>query len=161
MQSRKQRGRAGLLLPLAAAVSLEDAGRRELAELVPDHVLDDEQPQERPAVVDEEGVADELRDDRTVARPRLDRLPGTAPLLPVDLGEQAFVDVRAFFQRTTHVPGPLQEKELLYVCQRSLASGGGCRDAAAPGSSTHREVHTPRSPGLTSPRSAGRDDDDG
>src|SRR5207248_5690823 len=120
--SRKRRGAARLLLALAAAVSLEDAGRREFAELVADHVLDDEQPHELPAVVDEEGMADELGDDRAVARPRLDRLPGTAPLLPVDLGEQAFVDVRAFFQRTTHVPGPLQEKELLYVRQLAAAS---------------------------------------
>src|SRR5437762_1707131 len=101
--SRKRRGPARLLLALAAAVSLEDAGRRELAELVTDHVLDDEQPHELPAVVDEEGMADELGDDRAVARPCLDRLARTAPLLPVDLGEQAFVDVRAFFQRTTHV----------------------------------------------------------
>src|SRR5262249_45871090 len=124
VRSRKRRGPAPLLLPLAAAVSLEDPGRRELAELVTDHVLDDEQPHERPAVVDEEGVADELGDDRTVARPRLDRFAGTAPLLPLDLGIQAFVNVRAFFQRTTHLPGPRQKKEPLYVCQLAAAMRG-------------------------------------
>src|SRR6185503_12770279 len=63
-----------LLLALAAAVAAEQAGRRELAELVPDHVLGHEQLDEGPAVVDHERVADELRHDRAVARPRLDRL---------------------------------------------------------------------------------------
>src|SRR5215467_11237281 len=89
---------SGSLLALAAAVSLEDARRSELAELVPDHVLDDKQPHELPAVVDEEGVADELRHDGAVARPRLDRLARPAAL-PLDLGEQPLIDVRAFLQR--------------------------------------------------------------
>src|SRR5579864_4973622 len=122
MRSRKRRGPTRLLLALAAAVSLEDAGRRELAELVTDHVLNDEQSHELPPVVDEEGVADELGHDGAITRPGLDRLPGTAPLLPVDLGEQAFVDVRAFFQRTTHVLVPLRAKHLLYVYQLALAT---------------------------------------
>src|SRR3954449_13398876 len=61
---------------LAATVAAEGAGRGELAELVPDHVLLDEDLQELVAVVDLERVAHELRDDRARPRPRLDGLLG-------------------------------------------------------------------------------------
>src|SRR5207247_1449423 len=89
----------GLLLP-AAAVALEDARRRELAELVPDHVLGHEQPRVLLAVVDHERGADELRDDGAVARPGPHRLAVLAMLLV--LAQQPGVDVRAFLQRTAH-----------------------------------------------------------
>src|SRR5262245_49566963 len=133
---------AGLLLALAAAVSLEDASRGELAELVTDHVLDDKQPHELPAVVDEEGMADELRHDGAVARPRLDRLARTASLLLRHLLEQPFVHERAFFQRTTHVPVPFERR--IY-----------CRSVSSP-----RPASQNPSPRLTWARSAGRDGDD-
>src|SRR4051794_16029758 len=67
-------GKAGLLALLPAAVPLEDPGRRELTQLVPDHVFRHVQPHELPPVVDQEGRAHELRHDRAVARPRPDRL---------------------------------------------------------------------------------------
>src|SRR3954468_20775786 len=47
-----------------AAVRLEDAGRCELAELVPDHVLGDVHRGENLAVVNAERVADEIGRDR-------------------------------------------------------------------------------------------------
>src|SRR5262245_37264446 len=91
-------GRRGRRGALAAAVSLEDPRRRELAELVADHVLGHEQLDEDPPVVDQEGVADEVRHDGTVARPGLDRLLVSAALLALDLGQQALIDVRPFLQ---------------------------------------------------------------
>src|SRR5207248_2938271 len=84
-------GRRGLL---AAAVALEDPCRRELAQLVADHVLGHIQPHELPAVVDHEGLTNELRDDRAVARPGLHRLAAPGALLPFYLGQQARIDVR-------------------------------------------------------------------
>src|SRR5690349_17350727 len=52
-----------LLLPLAAAVALEDPCRGKLPELVADHVLLHVQADEVTAVVNQEGRADELGDD--------------------------------------------------------------------------------------------------
>src|SRR5262245_967114 len=85
------RGRGGL--GAAAGVTAERSGRRELAELVTHHVLDHVQADELPAVVDQEGVADELRHDGAVARPGLDRLLGPRAALLLDLLQQTFIDV--------------------------------------------------------------------
>src|SRR5262249_39285614 len=84
-------------LTLPSTVPLEDPRRRELAELVADHVLRDEQLHELPPVVHQERMPDELRDDGAVARPGLDRLavPGG---LALDLGQQARIDVRSFLE---------------------------------------------------------------
>ena len=54
------------------AVAAEAAGRRELAELVPDHGLGDEHGHVLAPVVDRQGVADELGEDRRAPRPGLD-----------------------------------------------------------------------------------------
>jgi hypothetical protein len=53
-------------------MAVEGAGRREFAELVADHVLGDEDRNMLLAVVDAEGQADELRQDRGAAAPDLD-----------------------------------------------------------------------------------------
>ena len=58
---------------LVGGVAGEVARRRELAELHADHVLVDRDRHELAAVVDVEGQADELRQDRRAARPGLDR----------------------------------------------------------------------------------------
>src|SRR4051794_28537827 len=60
---RRRRARAGLG-GLATGMAAEHAGRAELAELVPDHVLLHEHAEELVAVVHLEGVPDELRRDR-------------------------------------------------------------------------------------------------
>src|SRR5207253_2151505 len=57
-----------------AAVPAEGPGRRELAELVPDHILGHIQLHECLAVVDRKVLADELGHDRAGPRPGLDRL---------------------------------------------------------------------------------------
>src|SRR5687768_14494260 len=56
-----RRARGCRLLP---AVTTEDPGRGELAELMPDHVLGDEHLEELVPVVDLERVAHELGNDR-------------------------------------------------------------------------------------------------
>src|SRR3954449_6702790 len=88
---------------LAAAVALEHAGRRELAELVPDHVLLHEHLEELVAVVDLEGVAHELRDDRAGPRPGADRLLGPVLVQLLDLAVDLLVHERAFFCASAHV----------------------------------------------------------
>src|SRR4029078_8999253 len=57
---------------LIAAVARERAGRRELAELVPDHVLVDRDGDMLLSIVDAEGQPDELRQDGRATRPDLD-----------------------------------------------------------------------------------------
>src|SRR4029453_7263418 len=68
---------------LVARVVMEGPRRRELAELVTDHLLGDVHRDELPAVVDAERQADELRQDRRAPRPGLDHFAahGLARLL--------------------------------------------------------------------------------
>src|SRR5215207_7020967 len=87
---------------LAAAVALEHAGRGELAELVPDHVLLHEHLQELVAVVDLEGVAHELRDDRARARPGADGLLGPVLVQLLDLAVDLLVYEGTFFCAAAH-----------------------------------------------------------
>src|SRR5918997_3009750 len=87
-------GRGGLTTRVAA----EGAGRGELAELVPDHVLLDEHLQELVAVVDLERVAHELRDDRAGRGPRPDRLLGAVLVELADLAVKLLVDERALLR---------------------------------------------------------------
>src|SRR5271165_2848420 len=84
------------LLARHPAVRLEDARRGELAELVADHVLRDVHGDEQLAVVDVEGVADEIRRDRRAARPRLDRFARAGLHRLLDFLEQVVVDEEAF-----------------------------------------------------------------
>jgi hypothetical protein len=75
---------------------MERARRRELAELVADHVLGDVDGQMPPAVVDRDRVADHLGDDRRTPRPRLDRT-AVVHALRRHLLHQVLVDERTFF----------------------------------------------------------------
>ena len=65
---------AALRFAFVGRVAVEGPRRRELAELVADHVFGDEHRDVLLAVVDAEGQADELRQDRRAARPDLDHL---------------------------------------------------------------------------------------
>ena len=64
-------------------MAVEDAGGREFAEFVADHVLGHQHGNEFLAVIDAKGQTDELREDGLTARPCLDDLvaPGGARLL--------------------------------------------------------------------------------
>src|SRR5579872_2671589 len=104
-------GSIRLLLPLAPAVSLEQPRGSEFAELVADHVFRHVQLGELPAVVNQEGHADELGDDGAIARPRLQRFTVARALVALDLGHQALIDVRTFLQRPAHRTNPSTGEE--------------------------------------------------
>src|SRR5262245_45061531 len=87
---------------LPAGVPLEQPGRRELAELVTDHVFRHVQLHEDAAVVDQERLLDEVRQDRAVARPRLDRLAVAGLLRLLDLGQKPLVVVRPLLRGPAH-----------------------------------------------------------
>src|SRR5689334_16269611 len=80
----------------------EEARRRELAELHADHFLIDRHRHELAAVVDIEGEADELRQDRRTARPGLDRRSATLVLRSFRFLQQRKLDERTFPDGTGH-----------------------------------------------------------
>ena len=103
--SRKIRSRLRLLgrrFLSVRAVFLEGARRGKLAELVPDHVFRDEHGIENLAVVDQEGVADEIGRDEGAARPGLDRLLHVGAGHSLDLDHEMVVDEGTFFEGTGH-----------------------------------------------------------
>src|SRR5204863_3693759 len=85
-----------------ASVAAEETCRRELAELVSNHVLRHVNRDELVAVVDREGVTDEIGDDRACPRPRLDH----ALLVPVvhrrDFRHEGVCDVRTLLNASRH-----------------------------------------------------------
>jgi hypothetical protein len=83
-------------------VVLEGAGGGELAELVADHRLGDVDGHVLAPVVDGDGVADHLGDDRGAARPGLDDLLLARLVEVVDLLEQVVVDERALLEAARH-----------------------------------------------------------
>src|SRR5204863_8748517 len=97
-------GRARLSPPrsLLAGVEAEGAGRGELAQLVTDHRLGDVDGHVLAAVVDGDGVADHVGDDRAPAGPRLDDPLLVAGVENVDLLQQMVVDERSLFQAARH-----------------------------------------------------------
>ena len=91
---------------LLAGVVAERAGGRELAQLVPDHRLGDVHRHVLAAVVDGDGVADHLGDDRGPARPGLDDLLLAGRVQRVHLLQQVVVDERALLQAARHADLP-------------------------------------------------------
>src|SRR5258705_99231 len=87
---------------LAARVPKEEACRRELAELVPHHVLGHVDRDELVAVVHGEGVADEVGEHRARARPRLDHLLRARRVLRLDLLHEGQLDERALLYASRH-----------------------------------------------------------
>src|SRR5262245_49765735 len=81
--------------------------RRELAQLVSDHLLADEDRHVLATVVDGDRVPDHVREHGRRARPRLERtlLPGGVHLL--DAAHQPFLDERPLLGRTAHLLPPL------------------------------------------------------
>src|SRR5882757_9946641 len=91
---------------VAAAVRAEGAGRGELAQLVPDHRLGDEDRHVFFAVVDGDRVADHLGVDRRGARPGFEHLFFAGLVHRIDLREQPLFGPRALFRRTPHQRPP-------------------------------------------------------
>src|SRR5215203_4376044 len=109
--SGSARGVAALpiLLPLrllVRRVAVEGAGRRELAELVADHLLGHVDGDVLLPVVDAEGEADELRQDRGAAAPDLDHLVAAGAARGLCLLEKVAVDERSLPDRTCHGLSP-------------------------------------------------------
>ena len=81
---------------------LELPRRRELAELVPDHIFLNEYFQEFIAVMHFERMANKFRDDRAGACPGFNGLLGAALIERVHLAEKFFVDEWTFFCASAH-----------------------------------------------------------
>src|SRR6195952_3691258 len=91
-----------LRFPVVLDVTLEGAGRGELAQLVANHGLRHEHRHVLATVVDGEGVSDEVGDDGRPTRPGLDDLLGVLLVLDVDLLQEMVVDERALLQAAWH-----------------------------------------------------------
>src|SRR5437762_1252673 len=101
---RRRRRRHHLLV---RRMRLERTGQRELAELVPDHILRDVNRNVLLAVVNRNRQADEIRRYRRASRPGLDRpLVGGRPR-GFDLRLQVVIDERTLLDRTCHLSLPL------------------------------------------------------
>src|SRR5213080_2783777 len=100
--SASARSRLGLLIVLSssllgflvARMAVEGPGRRELAELVPDHFLVDRHRNVLLAVVDTEHQADELRQDGGAAAPDLDHIVTAGGARGICLLQQRAFDER-------------------------------------------------------------------
>src|SRR5438552_15655810 len=88
--------------PLLAGVVAERARGRELPQLVPDHRLGDVDRYVLSAVVDGDGVADHVGDDRGTARPGLDDALLVLAVQLVDLLQEMVVHERALLQAARH-----------------------------------------------------------
>src|SRR5262245_22423357 len=94
-------------------MAMERPGRRELAELVADHLFGDEHRNVLLSVVDAERQADELRQDGRAAAPDLDHVVTARRARCLSLLHDVAVDERAFPNRTRHC-----------CCPTSSADGG-------------------------------------
>src|SRR4051794_7810414 len=88
-------------------MAAERARGCELAQLVPDHGLGDEDRHVLAAVVDSDGVADHLREDRGGARPGLDHLLLVCLVHHLDALHEALLGPGPLLSRSTHRSSPL------------------------------------------------------
>src|SRR5258705_8066735 len=84
-------------------MAIEHAGRRELAELVADHLLGDHDRDVLLPVVDAEGQTDELRQNGRAPAPDPDHFVPPGRTRDLRLLEQIAVDERALPNRTCHI----------------------------------------------------------
>src|SRR3954449_6532971 len=94
-------------LAVVLLVTPERPGRRELAELVPDHRVRHEHRHVLAAVVHRQRVTDHVRHDHRSAGPGLDDVLGALLVLHLHLLHQVVVDERALLQTTWHLAGSL------------------------------------------------------
>src|SRR5947208_5253644 len=111
-ESSSQTGRVAYSLgPLdlrlaVAGVAAEHPRRRELAELVADHLLADEDGHVLASVVDRDRVPDHLREDRRRPRPGADHLLAAGLVHAADAAHQPLLHERAFFTGSTQPRSP-------------------------------------------------------
>src|SRR5438128_5298956 len=86
-----------------AGMATEHPRRRELAELVADHLLADEDGHVLPAVVDSDRVPDHLGEDRRRPRPGADHLLAAGVVHPADAAQQPLLDEWALLARPGHL----------------------------------------------------------
>src|SRR5581483_2867565 len=91
-----------LRLPVAG-VAAEHPGRRELAQLVPDHLLGDEHGHVLAPVVDGDRVPDHLREDRRGARPGADHVLLARLVHRLDPAHQPLLNERPLLRAATHL----------------------------------------------------------
>src|SRR5947199_4043441 len=84
-------------------MAAEHPRRRELPELVADHLLADEDGHVLAAVVDRDRVADHLGEDRRRPRPGADHLLAAGFVHPSDAAHQPLLDERALLARPRHL----------------------------------------------------------
>src|SRR6266566_2213311 len=89
-----------------ARVAAEHPRGRELAELVADHLLADEDGHVLAAVVDRDRVPNHLREDRRRPRPGADHLLAAGLVHPRDAAHQPLLDERALFTGSTQPVPP-------------------------------------------------------
>lgn len=89
-----------------STVTLENTGQGEFTKSVTDHVFRDIDAHEILAVVDEEGVADEVRGDHGGPGPSFDGALGAFGVVHlIHLLEQSLLDEGAFFEGAWHESG--------------------------------------------------------
>lgn len=82
----------------ANGMTSECSRRTELAELMADHILGDENGCKVFSIVNHQGVADKFWDNCATACPRLNRFMPVHLVECLDFTVHLFVDVRSFFQ---------------------------------------------------------------
>src|SRR5581483_9238802 len=97
----RARGFLGFGLAVAG-VGEEGSRRRELAELVTDHIFADEHRNKFSAVVHADREPDHFWHDRRAARPGADHLPLARFAYRRDFFDQMRIDKRAFFNGARH-----------------------------------------------------------
>lgn len=86
-------------------VLFENTCRRKLTQLVPNHVLCDENGVENLAVVNQESVTDEIWRNRRTTRPSLDWAFDAGIVNLIDLFEEMLLYERTLFERSAHTDG--------------------------------------------------------
>src|SRR5262245_24999396 len=153
-RGRSESGRG--LRRLLAAVPLENAGRRELPELVADHVLRDVDRDELPSVVDRDRVTDHVRNDHRTTGPRLDDLLFTRVVQRRHLLGEVVVHERSLLDGTRHFDcllslgpppahdeavGPLVAPRLEALRFPAPRRGGVAAARGLPLATAHRVIH--------------------
>lgn len=81
-------------------MSFERARRRELTQLVSDHVLRDVDGNELPPIVNRDRVPDHLGNNRRTPRPRFDHLFLEPPVEQFDFSDKVIINKRTFLKRS-------------------------------------------------------------